>query len=274
MAGSHISDSEWDRDDRDDAEGADGADGRGTGEGVPNSEAREEEPQAERLALDDDDVSLPWLESDDDEEEEGSDTGRLIAFVLMGLAALALIVGGIWWATHRETDPELVADGSVIEAPATPFKEAPKDPGGKTFAGTGDSSFSVSEGKNPAARLGQAGEAPKPSIDVGPSPAPSAPAAPAKPGSAGTATAAPAAPVAAGIGVQVGAFSSKASAEAAWTRLQGQSEALSGVKHRVIEGQADIGTVYRLQAVAGDAAGASALCGKLKSAGISCQVKN
>ena len=74
--------------------------------------------------------------------------------------------------------------------------------------------------------------------------------------------------------MRVGAYSSKAQAEAGWTRLVAQSNgALSGVSHRVIEGNADIGKVYRLQAVAGDAAGANALCGKLKGAGISCQVK-
>jgi hypothetical protein len=45
------------------------------------------------------------------------------------------------------------------------------------------------------------------------------------------------------------------------------------VKHRVVQGSADIGTVYRLQAVAPDAAAANALCSQLKAAGIACQVK-
>ena len=48
---------------------------------------------------------------------------------------------------------------------------------------------------------------------------------------------------------------------------------LSGVSHRVVEGRADNGTIYRLQAVTGDAAAAKALCGKLKAKGIACQVK-
>jgi len=74
--------------------------------------------------------------------------------------------------------------------------------------------------------------------------------------------------------VQVGAFSSRDAAEAGWTKLGSQAGgALSGVSHRVIAGNADNGTIYRLQAVAPDAAAANALCGKLKSAGISCQVK-
>lgn len=206
----------------------------------------------EELALTDADERLPWLESPEDDEDryETATTGRMVGFVVIGLAALAAIVGLIWWATHRGPDPTLVADGSTIEAPAAPYKEAPANPGGKTFDGTGDSSFAVSEGQSRPARLGDA-------------PAPAA----GKPGGG-------AAPAAGGVGVQVGAFSSQAAAEAAWTKLSGQAGgALSGVSHRVIEGNADIGKVYRLQAVAGDAGAASALCGKLKGVGISCQVK-
>jgi len=73
--------------------------------------------------------------------------------------------------------------------------------------------------------------------------------------------------------VQIGAFSSKAAADAAWSRYQGQYEALKGLSHRVVEGKADIGTVYRLQAVAGNAGAARTLCGALSSAGLKCQVK-
>ena len=42
----------------------------------------------------------------------------------------------------------------------------------------------------------------------------------------------------------------------------------------MIEGKADIGTVYRLQAIAADAAAARTLCGQLRSAGLACQVKD
>lgn len=231
---------------------------------------REGEPlETERLDLAEDEERLPWLESSDDEEwseYEGSDTGRLLGLVVIGLAALAAIVGGIWWATHRSPDPALVADGSLIEAPGTPYKEAPKNPGGKTFDGTGDSSFAVSEGQNRPAQLGGQPAAPAPRA-----PAPAAPAG-GKPGAVPPPPAS--APAAGGVGVQVGAFSSQATAEAGWTKLVGQaSGVLAGVPHRVVSGSADIGTVYRLQAVAPDAGAAQALCSKLKSSGISCQVK-
>lgn len=225
--------------------------------------------ETDQLELAESEGRLPWLESADDgfDEDEDSGTGRLVGVMVIGLVALAAIVGGIWWATHRSPDPALVADGSTIEAPAQPYKEAPKNPGGKTFDGTGDSSFVVSEGQSRPARLG--GEAAAP-VAV---PATAATAAPAPKPSASASAAAPA-PASGGVGVQVGAFSSKAAAEAGWSKLVSQANgALSGVSHRVIEGNADIGKVYRLQAVAGDTAGANALCGKLKGAGIACQVK-
>ncbi len=216
-----------------------------------------EQLETERLALEEDE-RLPWLESsDDDYDYESSDTGRMMGFVLMGLIALAAIVGGIWWATRQGTDPQL-ADGSTIAAPAEPYKTAPSDAGGKQFAGTGDSSFAVSEGQTRPAQLATGAAAPK-----------AAPAAVAS-GAAAGAAAAPAG----GVGVQVAAYSSSAAAEAGWAKLAAQHAGiLSGVRHRVVEGTADIGKVYRLQAVAGDAAAANALCSRLKAAGTPCQVK-
>jgi len=205
------------------------------------------EGAAPQLALNEDE-RLPWLESaDDDDDDEGMiDTGRVLRFLGFGLALILLIGGGLWFANHRSgsSGPQ-VADGGVIKAPAEPYKQVPANQGGKTYAGTGDSAFAVSEGKSTPARLG-GGEAPA---------------------AAGTDAAA------AGVGVQVGAYTSQEAAEAGWTRLSGSSEALKPLKHRVVQGSADIGTVYRLQAIAPDAAAANALCVTLKSAGIACQVK-
>lgn len=210
-----------------------------------------------QLAFEDEDVRLPWLETDgeDDEDYEGRGAGQLFVLLAFGLLAVALIGGGIWWAVGQRKDEVLVADGSIVPAPTQPYKERPQDPGGKTFAGTGDTSFAVSEGQTRPARLGES-PAVKP-----PTPAPSA-------------QATPTAPAPSGVGVQVAAYSSRASAEAGWTKLAGQYEALSGLGHRVVEGSADIGTVYRLQALAPDAGAAHALCGRLKAAGLACQVKN
>lgn len=223
-----------------------------------------------QLSLANPDERLPWLESPDDEfVVDSADNGGLIRLVLVGLVVMAAIVGGIWWATHRTSDSELVADGSLVPAEPGPYKEAPRDPGGKQFDGTGDSSFAVSEGQNRPAQLGGTDSAATPTAAVTPTPAP---AATPKPTASGAP--APAAAPAGGTGVQVGAYSSKAAAEAGWTKLVAQSNgALSGVSHRVIEGRADNGTIFRLQAVAGDRAGGAALCSRLKASGIACQVK-
>jgi len=90
------------------------------------------------LALDEDE-RLPWLESaDEDDDEGGADSARLVRFALFGLALIALVAGGLWLVGRNSGGP-VVAEGGVIKAPPRPYKEAPAKDGGKTFAGTGDS---------------------------------------------------------------------------------------------------------------------------------------
>ncbi len=233
--------------------------------------AQEVAPDAARLNLAEEE-RLPWLDSDDDGVPP-VDTGRIVGFAGLSLIALAAIVGGIWWVSHRHSEAQLAAaDGSTIAAPATPYKEAPKSPGGKTFDGTGDTSFAVSQGQTRQAKLGQGETAPpaghsaaaKPGVELAPKPSASAVAV-VRPAGAEA--------VASGVGVQVGAFSTQAGAEAAWGRLSARYEALGKLHHRVVEGKADIGTVYRLQAVSPDSGAANALCSGLKAVGLACQVK-
>ncbi|OCC25231.1 hypothetical protein MB02_00650 [Croceicoccus estronivorus] len=213
---------------------------------------------AAQLALNDEDERLPWLESGEDDEEEGVDTGRIVGFALIGFTILALIVGLIWWLANRGPDPDMVADGGTIEAPDKPYKSRPDDPGGKEFAGTGDTSFKVGEGEVTEGKLATQ-EVPKPADpDAGEA-------------KAGDSEAAE--PATSGVGVQVGAYSTKASAQTGWNTLYASNEVLKGYKHRIVQGKADIGTVYRLQAVAPDVASAESLCAKLKAAGTACQVK-
>lgn len=212
---------------------------------------------AARLALDDGDDRLPWLESADDiDADEGFDGGRIIGFLILGVLALAMIVGAVWFATNR--GGPAAADGSLIRAESGPYKVAPEDPGGKTFAGTGDTSYAVAQGESrPGTMAGSA--APPPTLAPEPKPSATAPAAPQ--------------PAGGGVGVQVGAYTSAADAEAGWSALTARHEALSGLRHRVVEGQADFGRVFRLQAVAADRDAANALCATLKAAGQGCQVK-
>ncbi len=174
-------------------------------------------------------------------------------------ATLGLIVGAIWWFTNRATGgPE--PDGSLIAAPAEPYRVRPENEGGKTFAGTGDTSFAVGEGQTREGRLAPTPEATEPAAE----PDEEAPSQPAPARSTALPT---------GTAVQVGAYSSRADAETGWSTLIRQTEVLSGVDYRIFEGRADIGTVFRLQAAAGDAANARRMCQALQGDGLPCTVK-
>lgn len=235
------------------------------GEALENAgferEGEFDEPQ--QLELGDGDVRLPWLEGEDEELEEtgGSGIGQGLLLSLLGLVAIGLIGGGIFWATRTKPDRQLVTDGGVIAAPKEPYKTKPENPGGDIVSGTDDTSFAVAEGQIRPPQIDAKDEAPKPGFESM---------------EKRVKIAAPAekteAPVS-GVGVQVGAYASKQAAEAGWATLQTQYPGLSGIQHRIVEGKADIGTVYRLQAVPGDLAAAKALCSGMKNAGLSCQVK-
>lgn len=204
--------------------------------------------------------SLPWLESgEEDESAGGLDTSQLVGFAAILAALLGLLVGGVWFFTNQMGGDEVVADGSVIEAPAGPIRERPEDPGGKEFAGTGNVAPVVGEGGTRPAVVAQtdaAGPA-RPAPTTGPGPGP----------------AASPAPDMSGVGVQLAAYSSRTRAEQGWSDLIGRTDALAGVRHRVVEGRVDIGTVYRLQAIAADRAEAERLCAALKADGLDCQIK-
>lgn len=193
--------------------------------------------------------SVPWLESSEDFEDEGIGSGGLGRSLLLGVLLAAVLAVGIGWAVRASGPGE--PDGSLIHAPSGPYKVRPDAPGGKTFAGTGDSAYAVSEGEDRGAALAK------------PEASPAAPAGDAAAEGSGSN----------GVGVQVGAYMDAAAAEAGWSALVVRNPVLSGRSHRVVEGRADIGTVYRLQAVAGSLAEANELCRRLDAAGQDCQVK-
>ena len=202
------------------------------------------------------DDSLPWLEA----EEEDDNAGALAPGQIMGFAAILVLalfgfVAAIWYFGGRAGEGEQVADGSVIEAPDTPIRERPEDPGGKEFDGTGNVAPVVGEGGAPDGVMATDGAG--------------ADAADEKP----VAVKEDAAPASGGVGVQLAAYSSRARAEQGWNDLSRRTDALSGMRYRIEEGVVDIGTVYRLQAVAADRAAGDRLCAALKADGIDCQVK-
>lgn len=228
-----------------------------SGNGEPVGGGWDEEGEAaetRELELDDDE-RLPWLESADDEgDEQGVDTGRIIGFVLIALLVLGVVLGGGWYLLQGRGDPDLVADGSTIGAPEGPYKERPEDPGGRIAEGTGDVAPAVGLGQSHQGRLAHEQEAPPPRVadsdtDEGETEAST------------------------GVAVQVGAYSTREAARRGWRTLTGQTAVLSDVEYRIVEGKADIGTVFRLQAIASDVAAAKRLCDALQADGVACQVK-
>lgn len=236
------------------------------------------EPDGELDLADTD--SLPWLESDEEDESAGGlATGQILGFAAGLVLLLGAVVGGVWFISNRAVQGDVVADGSVIEAPAGPIKERPDDPGGKEFAGTGNVAPVVGEGGTRPAVVASGETPPLPGPDgatppsAKPTPIKPAPAAgPAAKPSIATAAASPA-PATAGVGVQLAAYGTRARAEQGWSDISRRTDALKGVKYRIVEGKVDIGTVYRLQAVTGSRAEAERLCAALKADGLDCQIK-
>jgi hypothetical protein len=213
------------------------------------------------------DISLPWLESDEEDSDAGAlNTRQIILFAGLLLALLAVLVGIVWYVSNKVGASSLEPDGSVIAAPEGPVKVRPQDPGGKEFAGTGNLAPLVGEGGTPQSVVASAD---KPVAILPDPPAPSKPV-------AITGQAAPPAAVAettSGVGVQLAAYGSRERAEQGWADLSRRSETLQAVRHRVVEGRVDSGIVYRLQAVAADRASADQLCATLNREGLDCQVK-
>lgn len=208
------------------------------------------------LDLDDPD-RLPWLETADGYEYDGSASPLKVAgLVLGGLALLAAIVGGIYWIQRNQTGGAN-GNGELIAAQEGDYKVRPdaKEASGKSFEGEGDAAFAASEGKKTDAVIGKGSAKP---ADTKPSaPAPSANAA-----------------VPAGsVMVQLGAFGDSGKADSAWSAMAKRFGFLSGVSRKIAEGTADGGRkVYRLQAVTPNAAAAQQLCAKLKAAGENCLI--
>jgi hypothetical protein len=209
----------------------------------------------EGLGLDDPD-RLPWLETADGYEyEESASPLKVAGLVLGGLALLAAIVGGIYWLQRNQAGGQ--GNGELIAAQEGDYKVAPTDPEGKKFEGEGDTAFAASDGKKVDTKIDPA----KAKAEATKTPAPAA--------AAGKTAAIPAG----AAFVQLGAFSDAAKAEQAWTALGKRFGAISGTNKRVAEGSGEGGRkVFRLQAVAANAAEAQQLCTKLKAAGENCIV--
>lgn len=213
---------------------------------------------------------LPWLEAVETEEEvERVDSGRVLGLFIAGLLALGLVIGGVWWLRGQSPD----GDGTLIAAQEGDYKVKPDQPGGMKVEGQGDSAFATSEGAEAAGKIDQRSlaEAPVAAQKVAPStakttaPAKTAVTAVVPPSGGKLAPTAPAPqPGAASAGngglVQLGAYGSQASAEAAWTRLASANPALAKLSKTIVAASVGGNTFYRLRANAGSPASAAALC--------------
>lgn len=220
----------------------------------------------------DDDDRLPWLEAVEEEDEQGGPSAlKLIAAVVIGLVAIGLVVGGLFWLGNRgaaegDGEPELIA------APEGAYKVAPENAGGMEVEGRGDSAQAASQGAEPQGTLNMSvPEAPVTGTQAQPQQQPQQPGAqpPAPQQPARPADAQPAQPAASGPTIQLGAFSTPAAANNAWRSLSGRFAYLAPLSHSVAPVQAGGRTLYRLRA---SGANAADICRRLQVAQESCSV--
>ena len=257
----------------------------------------------------DDDDEAPWLAEVENMSRESTfvSRGKLLGGLVFGLLLLTLVALGIYLVANKKQGG---ADGiggaspgavPLIAADPGPYKVPPSDPGGMTVEGTGQTVYSAGGGDDPGGQIDvnrtpeevlprpgseSAGTAPTDLLPpaMGGTAAPTAvapqPAAPPAAPAAKPEVALPAKPAAPpGVAapgprtLQLGAFSTAAKAEAAWTALSGRYAYLAPLAKRIEPVARDGGTLYRLRATgSADHAAALDLCARLKVAGDSCMV--
>jgi hypothetical protein len=227
----------------------------------PTTGGQDNEPEDELEVGDED--RLPWLEAvEEDEGGDGPSVAKLIAAIVIGLIAIGIIVGGAFWLGNRG---EPGANGEVIAAPEGEYKVRPDNPGGMNVSGEGDVASAASIGQQPQGNLNVNAVAEPPVTTAPPAPVPQPPA-PAPQPAPGPAHPAPQ-PAPSGPTIQLGAFSTQAAANGAWTALSGRFRYLAPLSHNVISAQVNGRTVFRLRANGADAAG---ICRRLQAAGEAC----
>jgi hypothetical protein len=97
-----------------------------------------------------DEDRLPWLEAVE-EDDRGPSPGKLIAAVLIGLVAIGIIVGGLFWLGNR------AASGGAEEVIASPgdYKVPAPEPGGMKVDNGSSSQVAASEGAEQTASINQ-----------------------------------------------------------------------------------------------------------------------
>ena len=216
----------------------------------------------------DDEDRLPWLEAVE-EEDAGPSAVKLIAAVVIGLIAIGMVVGGLFWLGNRGGSGA-GGEPEVIASPGD-YKVKPADAGGMQLDNRGATQVATSEGAETNASINRSGT-PEAPVTQPQQPAPQAqpqpqrPAQQAQPAPAQTRPQAPAPAQQArlsGPTIQVGAYPSEAAANGEWARLTQRFPYLLGLNHAVIVYQRGGQTFYRLRAAGGGAPGA---CQRLRAA--------
>ena len=225
---------------------------------------------------------LPWLETVEPDEKEGLPVGRVLAFVIGGLAILAAIIFAVY-KLQNTTGP----DGQLIAAQEGDYKVKPDEPGGLKVKGEGDAAIATSAGKsgNGSIDLNAVSEKPvdgkrvqanaTPKDNAGRNAVSQVPASSGKLVAAAPVTAKRGTMVGASTGgslVQLGAFPSEAAANAAWTSFSKRFGYLASLGKSVESVAIGGRTLYRLRVNAGSANQAADICGRLRVAGETCFV--
>jgi len=204
------------------------------------------------MPFSEDDVLLPWLESDEPLEEQRPSGSRRLWLATAAGALLAAVAGGIYWLAGGDDAPP-ATDARPSETPEHQSSEG-----------------AVNEDHAAA-----------PAASLVPSPAPLRPATEAPVAVRQEAARATSerrqevvAPEPKGFFVQVGAYGSRRRAETGWEFLTGSQPVLQGVPHRVVRAVVDGKTVYRLQAMVESPSAAGELCAGLQANGADCLVRD
>ena len=223
------------------------------------------DPEAEEIVLADED-RLPWLEAveEEDGDGDGPSIAKLLVALVIGLVAIGVIVGGLYWLGNRSS----AGDGNdIITAEKGDYKQRPENPGGMNISAEGNTMFAASEGETPRGNLNLNGVSEAPAA---PAPQAQAPAQPARPAPAPQQPQRPA-PAPSGPAIQLGAFSTPAGATNAWRALAGRFRYLAPLTHSVVPVQSGGRTLHRLRASGPDSAN---VCRRLQAAGEACTIVN
>jgi len=91
-----------------------------------------------------DEDRLPWLETVDEDYNDGPSILKIGLFVMLGLFLVAASILGFYWYKTREVP---TGTGELIAALEGNYKVKPDSPGGMKVEGEGDTAFATSEGK-------------------------------------------------------------------------------------------------------------------------------